>query len=50
MILPDVNVLIYAYYVRAPEHVVYSTWLNQVRATGDDLLLPSTCSRHSFGS
>lgn len=42
MILPDVNVLIYAYYAPAPEHRVYSTWLNQVRAIGEDLLLPAT--------
>lgn len=41
MILPDVNLLIYAYYAPAPEHPVYSSWLNEVRSTGQDLLLPA---------
>lgn len=41
MILPDVNILIYAYYAPAPEHPVYSSWLNGVRSAGNDLLLPA---------
>jgi toxin-antitoxin system PIN domain toxin len=42
VILPDVNVLIYAYYGPAPEHSVYARWLNDVRSTGSELLLPTT--------
>lgn len=41
MILPDVNILVYAFYRPAPEHAVYSTWLNGIRWTGSDLLLPT---------
>ncbi len=41
MILPDVNLLIYAFHRKAPEHAVYSAWLNEVRSTGRDLLLPA---------
>ena len=41
MILPDVNILVYAFHERAPEHSVYSGWLNSVRRAGDDLLLPA---------
>lgn len=41
MILPDVDLLIYAFYEPAPEHPVYSSWLNEIRRTGEDLLLPS---------
>lgn len=42
MILPDVNVLIYSYYAPASEHTAYSSWLNEVRASGEELLLPVT--------
>ena len=42
MILPDVNVLIYAYYRPAPEHAAYSAWLNEIRLTRQDLLLPTS--------
>lgn len=42
MILPDVNVLIYAYYRPAPEHAAYSAWLNEIRSTRQDLLLPTS--------
>lgn len=42
MILPDVNVLIYAFHNAAPAHSVYAGWLNAVRAGGTELLLPVT--------
>lgn len=42
MILPDVNVLIYAFYEPAPEHAACAAWLNGVRAAGGDILLPAT--------
>ena len=42
MILPDVNVLIYAYYQNANEHPVYARWLNNARADGEDLLYPDS--------
>lgn len=40
MILPDVNVLVYAFRESAPEHLTYSTWLNLSRQRGVELLLP----------
>lgn len=40
MILPDVNVLVYAFRESAPEHLSYSTWLNLTRQRGEELLLP----------
>lgn len=42
MILPDVNVLIYAFYEHADRHQVYADWLNAVRSGGEDLLLPDS--------
>lgn len=39
MILPDVNVLVYAADERVPEHRVYAHWLNRTLAF-EDLLLP----------
>ncbi len=41
MILPDVNILIYAFHEAAPKHRLYSDWLDSVRQSGDDLLLPA---------
>ena len=41
MILPDVNILIYAFHEKAPEHPLYAAWLDNVRQAGDDLLLPA---------
>ncbi len=35
MILPDVNVLIYAFRRDVPQHPISNTWLNQVVADGD---------------
>lgn len=40
MILPDVNVLVYAFHGDALDHRTYATWLNQVVADGEKLLLP----------
>ena len=42
MILPDVKVLIYAFYENADEHPTYARWLNQARRDGEDLLLPDS--------
>ena len=42
MILPDVNVLIYAFYENADEHPAYARWLNQARRDGEDLLYPDS--------
>lgn len=42
MILPDVNVLIYAFYEHADQHQVYADWLNQARSDGEELLLPDS--------
>lgn len=42
MILPDVNVLIYAFYEPGREHAVYADWLNRMRAEGEELLLLDT--------
>jgi len=35
MLLPDVNVLIYAHRAESPEHELYAEWLTQL-ATGDE--------------
>jgi toxin-antitoxin system PIN domain toxin len=42
VILPDVNVLIYAFYEHADRHQVYASWLNAVRSEEEELLLPDT--------
>ena len=42
MILPDVNVLIYAFYEHADDHEIYASWLNKARSDGEDLLLPDS--------
>ena len=42
MILPDVNVLIYAFYEHADQHEVYANWLNSTRAEEEELLLPDS--------
>lgn len=42
MILPDVNILIYAFYEHADQHRVYAAWLNKVRSDGEELLLPDS--------
>lgn len=42
MILPDVNVLIYAFLEHAEHHQVYADWLNTARARGEELLLPDS--------
>ena len=39
MILPDINVLVYAFLEDADHHDVYRRWLGSARAT-DELLLP----------
>jgi toxin-antitoxin system PIN domain toxin len=40
MILPDVNVLVYAFRESAKEHAIYARWLHSVRQEGEELLLP----------
>ena len=35
MILPDVNVLVYAFRVSAPQHARWVEWLNEVRARSE---------------
>lgn len=40
MILPDVNVLVYAFRESAREHAIYASWLQAVRQRGEELLLP----------
>ena len=40
MILPDVNVLIYAFHEQADQHQVYAGWLNNARSEGEELLFP----------
>lgn len=40
MILPDVNILVYAFRESAAEHRIYADWLNGVREQGRELLLP----------
>ena len=42
MILPDVNVLIYAFYEHADHHQAYASWLNNARSDGKELLLPDS--------
>ena len=42
MILPDVSVLIYAFYENVDEHSAYAHWLNQARRDGEDLLYPDS--------
>jgi hypothetical protein len=42
VILPDVNVLIYAFYENVDEHPAYARWLNQARRDGEDLLYPDS--------
>ena len=42
MILPDVNVLIYAFYEHAEHHEVYASWLNNARSGNEELLLPDS--------
>jgi uncharacterized protein len=37
MIVPDVNVLVYAYRREAPDHAKYAAWLAGVLAGGDEL-------------
>lgn len=39
MILPDVNLLVYAYRVESPDHASYSAWLTGVVRGGDELAL-----------
>ncbi len=39
MILPDVNVLVYAYRREAPDHERYATWLDGLVGGADDLAL-----------
>lgn len=39
MILPDVNVLVYAYRREAPNHSTYASWLSAVVAGQDELAL-----------
>lgn len=39
MILPDVNVLIYAFRVDTPEHTRAATWLESLAASGAELAL-----------
>ena len=42
MILPDVNVLIYAFHEQADQHQVYAGWLNNARYEGEELLFPDS--------
>ena len=42
MILPDVNVLIYAFHEQADQHQVYAGWLNIARSEGEELLFPDS--------
>jgi len=39
VILPDVNVLVYAYRREAPDHERYAAWLDDLVRGGDDLAL-----------
>jgi toxin-antitoxin system PIN domain toxin len=43
VILPDVNVLVYAYRREAVEHDAYAAWLSDVVAGGDELALVDHC-------
>jgi predicted nucleic acid-binding protein len=42
VILPDVNVLVYAYRREAQNHAAYASWLTAVVAGRDELDLPTT--------
>jgi toxin-antitoxin system PIN domain toxin len=42
VILPDVSVLIYAFYEHADRHRVYADWLTKSRAEGEELLFPDS--------
>jgi len=42
VILPDVNVLIYAFHEQADQHQVYAGWLNNARYEGEELLFPDS--------
>ncbi|MGI5131672.1 TA system VapC family ribonuclease toxin [Pseudonocardia sp. CA-107938] len=42
MIIPDVNVLVYAYRREAELHDRYAGWLNRIVAGADELALPET--------
>jgi len=42
VILPDVNVLIHAFYEHADQHQVYANWLQKARSDGEELLLPDS--------
>lgn len=50
MILPDVNVLVYAYRREAAEHERYAHWLAEAVSTGDGLALAVSSSRRFSGS
>lgn len=43
MILPDVNVLVYAYRREAQNHATYASWLTAVVAGQDELALADHC-------
>lgn len=43
MILPDVNVLVYAYRREAQNHLAYASWLAAVVAGQDEFALVDTC-------
>lgn len=43
MILPDVNVLVYAYRREARKHAMYASWLTAVVAGEDELALADHC-------
>lgn len=43
MILPDVNVLVYAYRREAQNHAAYASWLTAVVAGQDELALADHC-------
>ena len=42
MILPDVNVLVFAFLEHAEQHQIYAHWLNAARSHGEELLLPES--------
>ena len=43
MILPDVNVLVYAYRREARNHTTYASWLTAIAAGQDELALADHC-------
>jgi toxin-antitoxin system PIN domain toxin len=43
VILPDVNILVYAYRREAEKHDTYATWLTGIVAGGDELALVDHC-------